>query len=123
MSTFFLPTGTGVGSSSETTKETCSENEQVTGKRSPGGTASLLTNDLVIWEATSVSKFSLHFFNQRSVFTFSISFCVQLSYPHSSGLHSFHFSTSFFFPSFFKGAIIICLLARPISKLLLNWFW
>ena len=41
MSTFFLPTGTGVGSSSETTKETCSENEKVTGKRSPGETASL----------------------------------------------------------------------------------
>ena len=66
MSTFFLPTGTGVGSSSETTKETCSVNEQVTGKRSPGETAFLLTNDLVIWGATSVSKFSyLHFFNQR----------------------------------------------------------
>ena len=82
MSTFFLPTGTGVGSSSETTKETCSVNEQVTGKRSPGETASLLTNDLVIWGATSVSKFSyLHFFNQRSVFTFSISFCVQLYSP------------------------------------------
>ena len=66
MSTFFLPTGTGVGSSSETSKETCLVNEQVTGKRSPGETASLLNNDLVIWGATSVSKFSyLHFFNQR----------------------------------------------------------
>ena len=50
--------GTGVGNDSGTLEETCSVNEPVTDKRSPGGIASLLTIDLVIFGATSVNKFS-----------------------------------------------------------------